>query len=361
MTTPNYNPAMVTLARESRGLTQTQLAEKMAVPQGTVSKLESGALTLNPAIVATLSRCLNYPELFFLQADQVYPFGSSTFYHRRLQSVPVGVLRRIEATVNIYRAHISRLLRATDLDSRCQFRRFDANEFGGRIEEIAQLTRSVWRIPPGPAPDLIKTIEDAGGIVVRFDFGTKQMFGISEWIPPYPPLFFLNDNPEITADRDRFTLAHELGHVLLHALPNPKMEEEADRFAAEFLMPERDIRPHLIAPIKLHSVAKLKPYWKVAMAALIRRSRDLSIINENQYTYLRIQIQQRGYRLREPRELDIKREHPTLLREIIRAHTQELGFAISEVSAMVSMGVEEFRAFHGLNDTPSGLKIIRRA
>lgn len=356
-----YNPAMLTLARESRGLNQTELATKAGLQQGTISKFESGTLEMTPEVVRIFSLALEYPEPFFLQTDAVFPFGSSTFYHRKLQSVPAGVLRKIEAKVNIYRGHIARLLRATDLDKRCRFRKFDSKEYRGRIEEIAQLVRSMWNIPSGPLPDLIRLIEDAGGIVVRFDFGTIQMFGLSEWIPPYPPLFFLNDSPEISADRDRFTLAHELAHVLLHDIPSPEMENEADRFASEFLMPERDIRAHLIAPIKLHTVARLKPYWKVAMAALIRRSRDLAIINENQYVYLRIQLQQKGYRLREPAELDIKREQPLLLRDIIRAHTKELGFGLTEIAEMVNMRPDEFRSFHGLNEAPNGLRIVRRA
>lgn len=345
-----FNPTMLTLARESRGLTQTELGLRALLPQGTISKLESGALNLTEELVKTLSRMLDYPESFFRQTDLIYPFGSSTFYHRKLQSVPAGVLRKIEARVNIYRFHVTRLLRATDLNDRCRFARYDLAEHSGAVEEIAQLVRSAWRLPTGPVNNLIRAIEDAGGFVIRFNFGTSQMFGLSEWTPPAPPLFFLNQHHDISADRDRFTLAHELGHVFLHAMPTPEMEKEANRFAGAFLMPEPDIRPHLIAPIKLHSVARLKPYWKVSMAALIARARELDVINENQYTYLRIQLQDKGYRLREPAELDIQREQPSLLSEIIQAHVQNLGFGLTEIADMVNMRLAEFRDYHNLNE-----------
>jgi Zn-dependent peptidase ImmA (M78 family)/transcriptional regulator with XRE-family HTH domain len=357
-----FNPAMLTLARESRGLTQTELGLRAQLPQGTVSKLESGALNLTEELVKTLDRILDYPESFFAQKDSIYPFGSSTFYHRKLQSVPAGILRRIEARVNIYRFHVTRLLRATDLDARCRFARYDLSEHGGAVEEIAQLIRSAWHLPRGPIHNLTAAIEDAGGIVIRFDFGTSQMFGLSEWTPPAPPIFFLNQHSDISADRDRFTLAHELGHVLLHAMPNPEMEKQANRFAGSFLMPEEDIRPHLISPIKLHTVARLKPYWKVAMAALMHRAHELDIINENQYTYLRIQLQNKGYRLREPAELDIPREQPSLLSEIIQAHVRDLGFGLTQIADMVNMRPVEFREYHDLNERErSGLKIVRKA
>ena len=245
-------------------------------------------------------------------------------------------------------------------DQRNKFRTIDADEYGGRIEEIAQLIRAAWRVPSGPIPDLIRLIEESGGIVIRFDFGTSKMFGLSEWIPPSPPLFFLNDNPEISADRDRFTLAHELGHVLLHKLPTPDMENEANRFAGEFLMPERDIRPPSRTPVKLHTVARLKPFWKVAMAALIHRAEDLGVINHNQYVYLRIQLQQKGYRFREPAELDIPREQPSLLAEIIRADVRDLGYGYTEIARMVNMEPPEFRSFHRLDEGQSGLRLVAK-
>src|ERR1035441_2038453 len=206
---------------------------------------------------------------------------------------------------------------------------------------------------------MVRLIEDAGGIVIRFDFGTAKMFGLSDWIPPAPPMFFLNDHPEISADRDRFTLAHELGHVILHSLPNPNMEREADRFAAEFLMPAADIRSHLSPPIKLYSLAKLKPYWKVSMGALAKRALDLGVINNNQFVYLRMQLQQNNYTLREPPSLDIQREEPTLLTEIIKAHLWDLGYNHADLARMLHLEVEEFRSYYGLDGGSSGgLRIV---
>ncbi|QOY90783.1 ImmA/IrrE family metallo-endopeptidase [Paludibaculum fermentans] len=357
-----YNPAMVTLARESRGLTQSELAEKAGLPQGTLSKLESGALVLSDDVVKSFSRVLLYPSSFFQQTDPVYPFGSSTFYHRKQQSVPASILKRIEAKINIYRGHIVRLLRATNVSAQCRFRRSDPDEYGGRIEEIAGLTRAAWRLQPGPIANLVRVVEGAGGIIVRFNFETSKMFGLSEWVPPAPPLFFINSNPEISADRDRFTLAHEIGHVLLHDLPNPNMENEANRFAGELLMPETDIRAHLIPPIKLHTVARLKPFWKVSMAALIERARELDVVNHNQYVYLRMQLQQKGYRHREPVELDIQREQPSLLSEIIEAHLGQLGYSIDELAEMVNIHTDEFKEYHGIAPQGRhGLRVIRKS
>jgi Zn-dependent peptidase ImmA (M78 family) len=230
----------------------------------------------------------------------------------------------------------------------------DLEEYGNKVEEIAQLTRAAWNLAPGPVANLVRSVENAGGIVIRFDFGTSKMFGLSEWNPPAPPMFFLNENQEITADRDRFTLAHEIGHILLHAMPNPNMEKEANRFASEFLMPAKEIRPHLNPPIKLHSVARLKPFWKVSMAALIEQAHNLGVMNNNQHVYLRIQLQKMGYGHREPAELDIPREKPSLLVEIIQAHVNQLGFGHSDIAQMVNMMPSEFKSFYQLDTAQYG-------
>ena len=362
---------MVTLARESRGLTQTELVTRVGVQQSALSKVESGTSVITDDFIALLAKALNYPDSFFSQMDEIYPFGSTTFYHRRLQSVQAGTLRTIEAKVNICRFHVVRLLKATDFDRRCRFRRIDLTEYDDRsrightqrpkVEEIAQLTRAAWNLPSGPVSNLVRSVESSGGIVIRFDFGTAKMFGLSEWNPPVPPLFFLNDNPEITADRDRFTLAHEIGHVLLHAMPNPDMEIEANRFASELLMPARDIRPHFTRPIKLYSVAKLKPFWKVSMAALIEQAHNLAVINDNQHVYLRMQLQRMGYRHREPAELDIPREKPSLLTEVIQAHVNQLGLGYSDIAQMVNMMPSEFKSFYQIDAMQyGGFRLIKQ-
>ena len=51
-------------------------------------------------------------------------------------------------------------------------------------------------------------------------------------------------NRHAPAERYRFSLAHEPGHLVLHQSPGDSsvQERQADEFAAEFLMPARDIR-----------------------------------------------------------------------------------------------------------------------
>ena len=47
-------------------------------------------------------------------------------------------------------------------------------------------------------------------------------------------------NSDMPGDRHRFNLAHELGHALMHRHSTGECESEANRFAAEFLMPKEE-------------------------------------------------------------------------------------------------------------------------
>src|SRR5207253_274668 len=154
-------------------------------------------------------------------------------------------------------------------------------------EEIAQLVRSAWMIPMGPVQNMTEAIENAGGIVVRMDFQTRQADALSEWIPGFPPLFLVNSDPGIPGDRLRLTLAHEVAHAVMHRYPNPEMEDQANSFAAEFLMPRRQIRASLYN-LTLAKLVQLKRIWKVSMAALIHRAFELKTITEAQRKYLYI-------------------------------------------------------------------------
>ena len=164
-------------------------------------------------------------------------------------------------------------------------------------------------------------------------------------------------------DRMRFTLAHELAHIVMHKLLTENMENEADRFASEFLMPSEDIR-HQLNYLTLDKLAQLKLYWKVSMAALLMKAKTLKTISERQYSYLWMLMGKNGYRLNEPVQFSIPQEKPSLLSEMITTHLQELEFSERELAKILMLHESEFRTIYGLINTeeikpPSELKIFK--
>jgi len=121
----------------------------------------------------------------------------------------------------------------------------------------AAVVRAHWLIPNGPLPNLTAAVERAGAVVVHSPLNGSAVSGITISVPGLLPIVLLNS--EQPADRMRFTLAHEIGHLVMHRFPNPDMERQASDFASALLMPATEIKHALSARLDLRRLAALKP------------------------------------------------------------------------------------------------------
>jgi Zn-dependent peptidase ImmA (M78 family)/transcriptional regulator with XRE-family HTH domain len=316
------NPAMITLAREAHGLTQGALAEAISVTQGKISKYENGMLSVSTRDLEKIAKILGFIPEFFRQQKRIYGLGHGSLFHRTRQQVPISLQKKVQAQINIRRLQIDRLLQSAHIEAERSFPVLDIDEFDGDAEKVASYVRAEWHLPMGPVDNLMAAIEAAGGIIVPCDFGTLRLDAKHLWVPESPPLFFVNRRSP--GDRLRFTLAHEMGHAIMHhTAPIGDVESQADSFSAALLMPAREIRRQLEG-MTLRKAAALKPVWKVAMQALIRRAYDLGVIDRNAYSSLFRTLSSRGQRTNEP--IQIPAEQPTVFAQLVAVHQQQLGY-----------------------------------
>lgn len=343
-----FNHYMMTLARDSRGLTQAELAEKIGVGQGTLSKYETGFAEPPAEFVNHLAKELGFLPAFFYEPGR--PYGLPPFHFRRRKKLPAKTLARIIAEMNIRRLHIAKLLVSFGGRSNRFIPEIDADEYLGRSkgsllpEDVARVIREMWMLPAGPIPNMVELLEDNGGIVVPCDFGTDLVDAMSQRIEGLPVLFFVNVNAP--ADRLRHTLAHELGHMVMHTIlvkSDEEMEDEADEFAGAFLLPANEIRAQL-RRFDLRQLANLKLFWKVSMAAIAVRADRLKLITPYQSKMFWIEMSKLGYRKREPNELP--REHPALLRQMVSYHLKKLGYSTDELAELLHLTVAEFQEMY---------------
>jgi Zn-dependent peptidase ImmA (M78 family) len=253
--------------------------------------------------------------------------------------MPISELRKIEAMMNVFRFNLIRLLRGIEISTENRFVRYDVDEYGGP-EECARITRRQWGLPMGPVQSVIGAIESAGAIIYKWSFETRLLDSISQITPGVPPIIFAN--ADIPTDRLRFTLMHEVGHIVMHQLPSDEMEKQADRFAAEFLMPSEEIRPYL-KRLSLHKLPPLKTQWKVSMAALIKRAHDIQEITDRQYRTLFTQLSMNGWKTKEP--VIIQEEAPTVFRDILNIHVNEHKYSITELSKIANAKESHFKNY----------------
>lgn len=346
---PPFNPDMLALARQSRGYTQTELAQLLSVSPGWLSRIEAGLKEVSIEFAQKLGDVLDYPFSFFYKNDRICGPGINEVFHRSRSRVPVKTRDKNQAWTEINRLNLESLLKGVNLGD-IEIPQYDIYEFDGKVSDIARTVRAKWQLPQGPIKNVVKIIEEARGIVIPMKFESRLVDATSRWPLNMPPLFFMG--LDFPTDRVRFSLCHELGHMIMHQnCPNPYQEEQANEFAAEFLMPEHEIKPYLM-DLSLPKLAALKPYWKVSMAALLKRAKDIEAITDRHAKTLWIEMGKAGYRMREPLELDLPTEEPKLLQEIIGVYCDEMGYSIKELALLFKLKEHEVcRLYFGASDS----------
>jgi Zn-dependent peptidase ImmA (M78 family)/transcriptional regulator with XRE-family HTH domain len=343
------NPAQIELARKSRLLSQSQLAVNLGIDQGKYSRIERGESFVTPELLDKLVDVLGYPHNFFFEPGNT--LGSPLSLHmggnfRKRQDLSKTVIYSVESIIGIYLSCLKKLAANIDIESSKTISPVNLNDFEGDIEHIAQQLRLQWGLPTGPIRDLTLVLENAGCLVVKHDFGTEKIDGFSIWPKDLHPIIFIREG--MPGDRERFTLAHELGHLLFHTERlSPNKEQEANQFAAAFLLPASDIKPYLNQP-NIYRLQALKEEWKVSMAALAYRAKDLKTINENQFKYLFMELSRNGYRKNEP--VYIKPESPLTIKEMVDSHFKDLEYTEGELQDYLCLKNHDFTKYFSFHN-----------
>lgn len=342
-----FNYPLLQLARKYRGLSQSAIAERSGLNQGHYSRIENGLLPDGPSeeSIERIAKAVDLPKSFFYQPHSVYGLPLSVHpMHRKKASVGETAIQALHAELNIRLIHLRYLLNSVDIESTLPLPWIDVDE-GGGPEVVAQKIRRAWGIPRGPLANLTDYIERAGILVIWCDFGTN-VDGVTLRAPDLPPCIFLNRSAP--PDRMRFSLAHELGHVIMHRIPTDDIENEANAFARELLLPENDIRKDFFGKLTIEKLARLKAVWKTSMQLLLYHAGHINAINANQSQYLWRQISMLGWRTREPADTDFPYEEPQVFPQILKAHTDSLGYSIEELSNLVHARATDIGALYGV-------------
>lgn len=321
----NFNCKMLSLARKYRNFTQKMLSDRTNISQAHLSKIEQGLQIPSNEYLTSISKALDFPINFFLQTGNFFP--PITPFHRKRSGLSTKIQEHAEALANLKRINLQILRSEVNIEGRVP--KLDLDEYEGKPALVAQAIRNYFKLPRGPIENLVEVLEDFGVFIFLEGMGSNQLDGFTLLGDGAYPLIFINE--AFSGDRQRLTEGHELGHYVMHEIVTPTAEQEAWEFATEFLMPKEDIQFDLRQARKLSDFADLKRKWKISMAALIRRSRDLNIIGEQRYRYL-MQCMA-PYRVVEP--VNIPKEKPTLFNELIDTYINDLHYTEEDLEKIL--------------------------
>ena len=183
--------------------------------------------------------------------------------------------------------------------------------------------------------------------------------GVTMSVRDLPSCIFLNST--VPPDRMRLFAAHELGHVIMHRIPMNEIEEEANAFAGEFLVPERAFKRSMLGQrITLEWLARQKAFWRVSMAFLLYRACLLNLITRHQSEYLWKRLSALGWRTREPAETDFSYERPTIFPGLVRFHSEDLAYSVDELRALLSADDSDVWRLYGAHLGGKGrLRVVK--
>lgn len=357
----NFKGARLVCARESRGITQTSLADMVGISRAAISLYEKGQRVPSSHILRKVANSLNFPIHFFLQ--KVSNEVNNTVFFRSMSSATKTARgcakRRYEWLLDIV-SYLQSFVTFPEVN----FPNFDLSDdftsFSNEvIENIANQTRKHWGLGFGPISNVAWLLENNGAIVVRQELNAKTLDAFSNWSEENinRPYFILGEEKR-SAARSRFDAAHELGHMVLHRnIDENKLrdtsyfkliESQANSFASAFLLPEQTFSQEVLFAPNLEMLVALKSKWRVSIAAMVMRLRQLRLISRERERRLFMNISKRHWRTKEPLDDELEIEKPSVLQKVFdllitknvinqQSLTINLGLYIEDVERAIGM------------------------
>jgi Zn-dependent peptidase ImmA (M78 family) len=354
------NGDRVKQARELNRLTQKSLADSIGLKQSAIAQIESGRVQPSEHALQGIAFQTAFPLQFFRQPDAVeFPLGTLLFRAKAEMSARErNEARQLARTVYEEFSYLRHFVRKSQMT----LPRVDESP-----SRAATITRSSLGLSPdSPIGNLIRSVERAGVVVIALPKELKNRDAFSAWVADSELIPVVVLSKTNVGDRLRFSIAHEIGHLVLHhsiKADSRQLERESDQFAAELLLPEEAMKREMLRPITITSLASLKPRWKVSIQTLARRAFDLGYITERQYRYLMQQISRRGWRTREP--FPVESEKPRAFRkmaELVYGNPnsyKQLASAISHPASLVRATLEAHEGKVALSQDTTGRGEIR--
>ena len=224
------------------------------------------------------------------------------------------------------------------------------------IEAVADTVRDAWNLGLNPIPELVDVLESIGIRVFEIDESADSKFdGLAATVNGYRIIVI---SKAWSGDRQRFTMAHELGHLILDERLSDEIDEEraSDRFAGAFLLPESSLKLELgehRTRFELRELLLLKQEFGISMSGILYRTRNLGIIRESYHKSLIIEFSKRGWRKNEPERYPA--EEPHHFQQLIFHALAEDYISESKAAELMNMSQAAFYQMRMLEDKDAAI------
>lgn len=346
-------------ARKAAGLSLRELGDQVGISHAAIKKYEDGITMPSSDILIELSRALKVRTEYFFRPEYVTLDGieyrkRSSLSKKHLDAITHEVIDHIERRIeleNLFPQSPTEVFLAlnglpapiTHLD---------------QIEEVAERVRQAWNLGLDPIPDLIDVLETNGIRVFMIEADTNNKFdGLAARVNNMPIVVV---GRHWSGDRQRFTMAHELGHLMLEGNLVEDIDEEAacNRFAGAFLFPRASALQELGSrrnALEIKELALLKEEFGLSMAGILYRARDLEVISPAYHKKLSMFFSMKGWRKNEPgRAYPAEKAH--IFEQLIFHALAEEFIGESKAAELMNVSLTQFRRVRSMENTEEPLR-----
>ncbi|SDF29394.1 Zn-dependent peptidase ImmA, M78 family [Blastococcus aurantiacus] len=304
--------ARIRRLRLASGLGQVEFAALLNIGSGSISMIENGRTPVAEDLLQSIGNVLGCSVDFLRKPDRS-PLVSQPLL-RAYADAPKKAVDRQVADASIVTEVSERLGLKAIPDALPTWAGDLADE--ADIEQFAADVRVAAQVEEGAVVgNVIRAAERLGCLVLPMPDELGRHLGMSTRLDSTPVICVSRASAEtdrrVPGDRQRFTVAHELGHLGMHGHLGPPqsaqeaaiVERQAHYFAGAFLLPGDALLEELSSAggrVTLQTLASLKERWGVAIKALVMRLRNLEVIDADHARSLYKQISARGWNKSEP-------------------------------------------------------------
>ncbi|AUN10666.1 helix-turn-helix domain-containing protein [Clostridium botulinum] len=320
-----FNGERLKSARKYRCKSMTDLAKDIGVSRQTISQYENGLIFPQFDILIKLINSLGFPREYFYESDDTNIELGNTYFRSSSRMTKKEENAQKEKTKIIGKVFLF-------LNEYIEFPKLNIPQFDEdmSIEDMTLKLREHWGLGKEPIKDMIYLLEKNGIIITSMNTKSENIdaFTQQQNINGEKHFLIVLGNDKDSATRRQFSLAHELGHIIMHDafleledLTKEElrdMEKEAHAFAAAFLLPKENfIKDISIYPTNLNYYKELKKKWRTSISAMLVRANQVGIITNSSYQTLNKKINRLGWRKKEPLDDTLMMRNPTVLKRSV--------------------------------------------
>lgn len=367
-----FVPGRLSQARAARGFLKGELADKLGVSSEALRSYENGSVRPLPAKVDIMAEVLSFPPSFF-SLPEAKQGDLQVFWRNRKKDTKTSReqttvrIRWACETFSVLKDYVEfPALRLPDLDLPKNWRNVSDED----IEQAAEACRAEWGLDEYPIPDITLALENIGIPVLAMDIDNSKQFGFCHQDELSGRPFVGHNVRHSSAARSRFNIAHELGHVLLHAHVQPEdqedpqafnaIEAQAHRFAGALLLPRTAFFREVRYP-SIDTFRALKRSWNMTISAQVYRAYNLGMLTPDQMRAQFAMASRKGYNkaMGEPYDDVTPQEVPRMLRRAVDAIEEGSPVHLQVLESRLALPEEEVRAIIGRGLEPSNSNVVQ--